>query len=90
MIFKAIRYLIFSRLDLIIEDQRVNNVEVTDPALDKYDYYEVIGIRSRVDFEYDESVIVLSLKPTATAYYEDYLKEPGIKVYSSEHSCEGK
>ena len=44
MIFKTIRPLIFSPLVLIIGDEEIADVEVNDPAIDIYDYYEVIGI----------------------------------------------
>lgn len=74
MIFKQIRPLIFSRLELIIGDENIEDVEVNDPAIDIYDYYEVIGIRAGVNYfdswkDY-ESRVIISLKPTITSFYE--------------------
>ena len=62
MIFKAIRYLIYSSLQLVINDSHIYDVDTHDPATDIYDNYEVIGIRSEY---YDhEEYVVISLKPT--------------------------
>lgn len=62
MIFKAIRYLIYSSLQLVIDDIHLYDVDTHDQAIDIYNNYEVIGIRSEY---YDhEEYVVISLKPT--------------------------
>lgn len=60
MIFKAIRYLIYSSLQLIIDDTRLYDVDTHDQAIDIYNNYEVIGIRSEY-YDYEEYVVI-SLK----------------------------
>ncbi len=92
MIFKQIRPLIFSRLELIIGDENIEDVEVNDPAIDIYDYYEVIGIRAGVNYfdswkDYEGRVII-SLKPTLTSYYEDPGAKKKRKAYESGITCE--
>ena len=73
MIFKSIRYLVYSSLILVVGNEKIYDVDISDPAIDKYDNYEVIGIRSNY---YDhEEYIVVSLKPTVTSYYEYNQKE---------------
>ena len=66
MKFKQLRNLIYSPLELIIGDKHLENVEVRDEAFNKYDNYDVIGIRSATHFRseyYYESNVVISLKP---------------------------
>ena len=62
MIFKAIRYLIYSSLQLVINDSHIYDVDTHDQAIDIYNNYEVIGIRSEY-YDYEEYVVI-SLKPT--------------------------
>lgn len=69
MIFAQIRSLIFSPLILIVEGKKLYDVETLDPAIDIYDYYEVIGIRA--DYYDHETYIVVSLKAKDTSYYEE-------------------
>ena len=91
MIFKAIRPLIFSRLELIIGDEDIEDVEVNDPAIDIYDYYEVIGIRAGVDYYFsgDEASekLIISLKPTITSFYEKAATPKVRETYESGCSC---
>ena len=95
MIFKSIRNLIFSRLELVIGDVTIENVDVNDPAIDIYDYYEVIGIRAGVDiytkehFDYDdyEEKLIISLKSTITSYYENTATTKARDIYESGCSC---
>ena len=91
MIFKSIRPLIFSRLELIIGDEDIEDVEVNDPAIDIYDYYEVIGIRAGVNYfdswkDY-EGRVVISLKPTLTSFYEKAATSKAKETYESGCSC---
>jgi hypothetical protein len=86
MIFKAIRHLIFSPLVLIVDGEEIDNVEVNDPAIDIYDYYEVIGIRSWA-FTEDDGAVVISLKPTITSYYEDAVSKKINNSYESGFIC---
>lgn len=67
MIFAQIRSLIFSSLILIIDDKKLYDIDISDPAIDIYDYYEVIGIRA--DYYDHEEYIVVSLKAKDTSYY---------------------
>ena len=62
MIFKAIRYLIYSSLQLVIDNTHLYDVDTHDPAIDIYNNYEVIGIRS--EYYDNEEYVVISLKPT--------------------------
>lgn len=62
--------MIFSPLALIVDGEEIENVEVNDPAIDIYDYYEVIGIRAWAFME-DECAVVISLKPTISDYYTE-------------------
>lgn len=83
MIFKEIRYLIYSSLQLIIDDTHLYDVDTHDPAIDIYDYYEVIGIRSEY---YDhEEYVVISLKETANKHFENYLEN---STYNDDFICE--
>ena len=79
MIFKAIRYLIYSPLMLIVEDKRIENVDTHDPDIDIYDNYEVIGIRAGIRYRFSgdesEEKLIISLKPTKTSYYEHYIEK---------------
>jgi len=85
MIFKAIRYLIYSPLILIIEDKKIYDVEVESPQLDIYNNYEVIGIRAE-SFIPDDYVVI-SLKPTLSNHYENYLENCTYKDrFTSEQS----
>lgn len=86
MIFKAIRHLIFSPLVLIIGEEEIANVEVNDPSIDIYDYYEVIGIRSWA-FTEDDGAVVISLKPTITSFYEKSATSKARETYESGCSC---
>ena len=91
MIFKAIRPLIFSPLVLIVDGEEVDNVEVNDPAIDIYDYYEVIGIRAGIDYYFsgDEAAekLIISLKPTITSFYEKAATPKVRETYESGCSC---
>lgn len=91
MIFKSIRPLIYSPLDLIIGDETIENVDVNDPAIDIYDYYEVIGIRAGVDYYFSgdeaEEKLIISLKPTITSYYENTAGQKTRETYESSCSC---
>ena len=92
MIFKAIRYLIYSPLILIIEDKRIENVDTHDPDIDIYDNYEVIGIRADIKYfdNFEEEAVVVSLKPTKTSYYEHYMeKNNHIETCSYEQAKRG-
>ena len=72
MTFKEIRYLIYSALQLIVDDSHLYDVDTHDQAIDIYNDYEVIGIRSEY---YDhEEYIVISLKNTANKHFENYLE----------------
>lgn len=86
MIFKSIRPLIFSPLVLIVDGEEVDNVEVNDPAIDIYDYYEVIGIRAWAFME-NEGAVVISLKPTITSFYEKAATSKAKETYESGCSC---
>ena len=86
MIFKAIRPLIFSPLVLIVDGEEIENVEVNDPAIDIYDYYEVIGIRAWAFME-NEGAVVISLKPTITSFYEKAATPKARETYESGCSC---
>ena len=61
--------MIFSPLALIVDGEEIENVEVNDPAIDIYDYYEVIGIRAT--YWDGEDYIEISLKPTISDYYTE-------------------
>ena len=71
MIFKNIRSLIYSPLELVVNDEKIDNVEVNDPAIDVYNYYEVIGIRAAIKYfdNFEEERLIISLKPTMIDYY---------------------
>ena len=84
MIFKEIRYLIHSALQLIVDDTHVYDVEVNDPAIDIYDYYEVIGITAWA-FAEDNGAVVVSLKNTANKHFENYLEN---STYNDDFICE--
>lgn len=86
MIFKSIRPLIFSPLVLIVDGEEIENVEVNDPAIDIYDYYEVIGVRAWAFME-DEGAVVISLKPTITSFYEKSATSKARETYESGCSC---
>lgn len=94
MKFKLIRYLIFSPLELIIDDKHIENVNTHDPEIDIYDNYEVIGIRAGVDiynkkhFEYEdyEEKVIISLKEPLSntetlgnPYYEPKTKRTSLE-----------
>ena len=87
MIFKTIRRLIFSPLILIIGEEEITDIEVNDPAIDIYDYYEVIGIRAWAFME-NEGAIVISLKPTITSFYEKVATPKARETYES--GCSSK
>ena len=84
MVFKTIRPLIFSPLVLIVGDEEIADVEVNDPAIDIYDYYEVIGITAWA-FSEDEGAVVVSLKNTANKHFENYLEN---STYNDDFICE--
>ena len=72
MTFKEIRYLIYSSLQLIVDDIHLYDVDTHDQAIDIYNNYEVIGIRS--EYWDHEEYVVISLKNTANKHFEDYLE----------------
>ena len=96
MIFKDSRPLIYSRLELIVDGRHIEQVETNDPAIDIYDYYEVIGIRAGIDYyssfdldgalnHYDEAKVIISLKETLSKTSDIYLdieKHPKNASYS--------
>lgn len=84
MIFKEIRYLIYSPLHLIIDNDDISDVDIHDPAIDIYDYYEVIGITAWA-FSEDEGAVVVSLKNTANKHFENYLEN---STYNDDFICE--
>lgn len=86
MIFKTIRPLIFSPLVLIVGDEEIADVEVNDPAIDIYDYYEVIGISAWAFME-DDGAVVISLKPTITSFYEKAATQKVKEAYESCFMC---
>ena len=86
MIFKKIRPLIFSPLVLIIGEQEINNVDVNDPEIDIYNYYEVIGIRAWAFIE-DEGAVVISLKPAIADYYTEAKTTQIRGSYESGFTC---
>ena len=86
MIFKTIRPLIFSPLVLIVGDEEIADVEVNDPAIDIYDYYEVIGISAWAYAE-DNGAVVVSLKPTITSFYEKAAASKAREAYESGFMC---
>lgn len=86
MIFKTIRPLIFSPLVLIVGDEEIADVEVNDPAIDIYDYYEVIGIRAWAYAE-DNGAVVVSLRPTITSFYEKAAASKAREAYESGFMC---
>ena len=86
MIFKTIRPLIFSPLVLIVGDEEIAGVEVNDPAIDIYDYYEVIGIRAWAYAE-DNGAVVVSLRPTIINYYEKAAASKAREAYESCFMC---
>ena len=86
MIFKKIRPLIFSPLVLIVGDEEIADVEVNDPAIDIYDYYEVIGISAWAYAE-DNGAVVVSLRPTIINYYEKAATQKVKEAYESCFMC---
>ena len=86
MIFKTIRPLIFSPLALIVGDEEIADVEVNDPAIDIYDYYEVIGISAWAYAE-DIGAVVVSLRPIITNYYVSAKATQIMDIYESGCSC---
>ena len=86
MIFKEIRYLIYSSLQLIVDDTHLYDVEVNDPAIDIYDYYEVIGISAWAYAE-DNGAVVVSLRPTIINYYEKAATQKVKEAYESCFMC---
>lgn len=86
MIFKTIRPLIFSPLALIVGDEEIADVEVNDPAIDIYDYYEVISISAWAYAE-DNGAVVVSLKPTISDYYTEAKTAKIRDSYTSSFIC---
>lgn len=86
MIFKTIRQLIFSPLVLIVDGEKIENVGVNDPAIDIYDYYEVIGISAWAYAE-DNGAVVVSLRPTITNYYVSAKATQIMDSYESGFMC---
>ena len=83
MIFKEIRYLIYSSLQLIVDDRHLYDVDTRDQAIDIYNDYEVTSIRSEY---YDhEEYVVISLKNTANKHFENYLEN---STYNDDFICE--
>lgn len=96
MVFKEIRDLIFSPVDLIIDDKHIENIVISD-FTDLYNDYEVIGIRSdydkyvikHQDYDYIESKVVISLKETLSkneGLDDSYIKQKqkGINIECKE------
>ena len=92
MKFKLIRNLIFSPLEIIIDDKHIENVNTQDPDIDIYNNYEVIGIRADVEhifydtFEDAEGKVVVSLKeplsanePLGNPYHEPKIKGTSLE-----------
>lgn len=75
MIFKELRPLICSPLKLVIGKMRIVDVSL-DTFTTEYDNYEVIGIRSEIDFRDKYSVnnsrIVVSLSEKDVVLDNDY------------------
>lgn len=75
-----LRDVIFSDVVLIVNDKRIDNVDLKDDSIDIYDDYEVIGIRSNAvatpSMVY--SCVVVSLKPTAVPSYDTFIN--GVKL----------
>ena len=97
MRFKEIRNLIFSPVELIIDDKHIENIVISD-FTNIYDDYEVIGIRAdydeyirkHQDCDYIESRIVISLKETLTTTRElgnPYHNKDKYKVYDNVSIC---
>lgn len=97
MIFKELRPLICSPLKLIIGRLRIVNVSLSD-FTNKYDNYEVIGVRSEIDFKekyaYNNSRVVVSLAEKAVVTdtdleYNDIREETGrCYVGAKEINCD--
>lgn len=63
--FKDIRYLLYSSVTLVVDNDSISDVQCNDSKYDKYDNYEVIGIRAltRIPFpNYTEPILFISLK----------------------------
>lgn len=66
MIFKSIRNLIFSDVDIIVtEEGTFRDVDLSDSFANMFDYCEVIGIRSV------NNKVIISLRKTATKIVND-------------------
>ena len=86
--FKDIRYLIYSPLELVIGSIHLENLDTHDESLDKYNNYEVIGIRSATHYRSDyyyESNVVVSLRESTSKHYENYLENCN---YNDKFVCE--
>lgn len=97
MVFKEIRNLIFSPVELIIDGEHAGNVVLND-FTELYDDYEVIGIRAdydeyvikHQDYDYIESRVVISLKETLTTTRElgnPYHNKDKYKTYDNVNIC---
>ena len=84
--FKTIRPLIFSPLVLIVGDEEIADVEVNDPAIDIYDYYEVIDISAWAYTE-NNGAVVVSLRPTISDYYTEAKTTKISDNYASSFMC---
>ena len=76
----------FSRLELIIGDENIEDVEVNDPAIDIYDYYEIVGISAWAYAE-DNGAVVVSLRPTISDYYTEAKTTKIRDSYTSSFMC---
>ena len=85
MIFKVIRPLIHSPLILVIGEEEVFDVDTSDPKVDIYNYYEVIGIRAT--YWDREDYVEISLKPTISDYYTEAKTTQIRGSYESGFTC---
>ena len=85
MIFKTIRPLIHSSLILVIGEEEVFDVDISDPKADIYNYYEVISIRAI--YWDNEEYIKISLKPTISDYYTEAKTTKIRDNYTSSFMC---
>ena len=85
MVFKTIRPLIHSSLILVIGEEEVFDVDISDPKVDIYNYYEVISIRA--NYWDNEEYIEISLKPTISDYYTEAKTTKIRDSYASSFMC---
>ena len=85
MIFKTIRPLIHSSLILVIGEEEVFDIDISDQKADIYNYYEVISIRAT--YWDNEEYIEISLKPTISDYYTEAKTTKIRDSYTSSFMC---